>query len=421
MKTKAIRFYGACDLRLEEVELPEIQEDEILAEVVSDTMCASTYKAVQQGKEYYRAPDDIAVKPVMIGHELCGIIRKVGKKWRETYKEGEKFVIQPAIPGEIAAAGFSYPYFGGCTQYTIIPEVAVRKGAIMPYHSDEAYLGSLTEPMSCVIHTFHAMYHLGADYTEHIMGIREGGNCAIFAGAGPMGMAAIDYAIHCDRKPGTLLVTDIDERRLERVASIYSVEEAKKNGVRLCYLNTSEKDAEEQVMALTEGKGYDDILVMAPVKPVIEMADRVLAEDGCLNFFSGPSDKSLKAEINFYDVHYMKHHYIGTTGGRTEDIRETVDLLEESRLNPSGLVTHVGGLDTVIDSIMNFPRIPGGKKLIYPHIKFPLTAITEFREKGMKDPMFRELADICDRHNGLWCGEAEKYLLAHAEKISNEE
>ena len=55
----------------------------------------------------------------------------------------------------------------------------------------------------------------------------------ILAGVGPMGIGAIDYAIHCDRKPGLLVVTDIDEARLKRAASIYTVEEAEKNGVRL--------------------------------------------------------------------------------------------------------------------------------------------------------------------------------------------
>ena len=39
MKTKAVRLYGKEDLRLEEFELPEIKEDEILARVVSDSIC----------------------------------------------------------------------------------------------------------------------------------------------------------------------------------------------------------------------------------------------------------------------------------------------------------------------------------------------------------------------------------------------
>ena len=49
MKTKAVRLHGVNDLRLEEIELPAIKDDEILARIVSDSVCMSTYKAAQQG------------------------------------------------------------------------------------------------------------------------------------------------------------------------------------------------------------------------------------------------------------------------------------------------------------------------------------------------------------------------------------
>ena len=48
MKTKAVRMYGARDLRLEEFELPEMKEDEILVKVISDSICMLTYKLVEQ-------------------------------------------------------------------------------------------------------------------------------------------------------------------------------------------------------------------------------------------------------------------------------------------------------------------------------------------------------------------------------------
>ena len=47
MKTKALRLYGANDIRLEEVELTEIGDDEVLIQVVSDSDYASTHKAVK--------------------------------------------------------------------------------------------------------------------------------------------------------------------------------------------------------------------------------------------------------------------------------------------------------------------------------------------------------------------------------------
>ncbi|MFO7999972.1 MAG: hypothetical protein R6U46_01930 [Marinilabilia sp.] len=74
----------------------------------------------------------------------------------------------------------------------------------------------------------------------------------------------------------------------------------------------------------------------------------------------------------------------------------------------------IGGLDAVVDTTLNLPDIPGGKKLIYNHISMPLTAIADFEEKGENDPFFAELSHICNRNGGLWSTEAEAFLLEHA-------
>ena len=93
MKTKAVRLYGKNDLRLEEFELPAIKEDEILAHVISDSICMSSYKASIQGADHKRVPNDVSENPVIIGHEFCGEIVEVGKKWQNHFKPGDKFSI----------------------------------------------------------------------------------------------------------------------------------------------------------------------------------------------------------------------------------------------------------------------------------------------------------------------------------------
>ena len=73
------------------------------------------------------------------------------------------------------------------------------------------------------------------------------------------------------------------------------------------------------------------------------------------------------------------------------------------------LVTHIGGMNAVIDTTLELPNIPGGKKLIYTHIDMPLTAIADFR--GKEGEAWQALADICEKNHGLWSVEAEKYLF----------
>ena len=419
MNTKAVRIYGKKDLRLEEMTLPEVGPDDVQIRPICDSVCMSTYKAAMEGGDHKRVPDDCAVNPTIIGHEFCGDIVAVGENWKHKYKVGDKFAIQPAhyYKGSMMAPGYSYKYCGGSSQYSNVPIETLLADCLLPYHSDTYFYGSLAEPISCVIGTFHAMYHTKGGSYVHEMGIKEGGKMAMLAAVGPMGLGAIDYALHCDRRPSLLVVTDIDDARLERAASIYTVEEAKKQGIELHYVNTRMENATEYLRSLTGDTGYDDVICFAPVKPLIEQAGDILGFDGCLNFFAGPTDSQFKAPFNWYNVHYLYTHVVGTTGGNNDDLREAIEMMNAGKLNPAALVTHIGGLNAVVDTVLNLPSIPGGKKLIYNHIDLPLTAIADFEEAGKTDPLFAKLDKICKAHNNLWNPEAEKYLLAHAKAI----
>lgn len=423
MKTKAVRLYGEKDLRLEEFELPAIEENEILARIVSDSICMSSYKAASQGAKHKRIPNTVSEDPIIIGHEFCGEIVEVGSRWTDHFTAGDKFSIQPAINyedgpvGILSAPGYSYRHIGGDSQYVIIPSEVMEQDCLLPFNGEAYYHGSLAEPMSCIVGGFHANYHTTPGSYVHKMGIVEGGAMALLAGVGPMGLGAIDYAIHCGRKPGLLVVTDIDNARLERAASIYTVEEAKANGVELIYVNTAaEGKGVDYLMSLTpNGAGFNDVFVYAPVRPVIEQADRILAFDGCLNFFAGPTNPEFSAEFNFYNVHYAATHVVGTSGGNTDDMVESLKMMEQGKLNPSTMITHVGGLDAVIETTLNLPNIPGGKKLVYNNVSMPLVALDDL--KSMEGELYQGLAKIVEQANGLWSPEAERYLLANAPAI----
>ncbi len=420
MKTKAVRIYGKNDLRLEEFELPEMGEDEILAHVISDSVCMSSHKAALQGPDHKRVPNDVAENPTIIGHEFCGEIVKVGSKWADQFKPGDRFSIQPAMnyKGSLDAPGYSYKYVGGDSTYVIIPNEVMETGCLLRYSGEAFFYGSLAEPVSCIVGAFHANYHTTAGKYVHDMGIKEGGCLAILAGAGPMGLGAIDYAIGCGRKPSLVVVTDIDDARLARAEEILSVKKAEAQGVKLIYLNTGKlDDAVSYMMDLTGGKGYDDVFVYAPVKPVVEMGDKLLARDGCLNFFAGPTNAAFSAEFNFYNVHYGSTHIVGTSGGNTDDMIEAIGMMEKGLINPAAMITHIGGLNTVIDTVINLPEIKGGKKLIYTNKNMPLVAIADFEERGKTEPFYADLAEICKRNNNLWCLEAEKYVLENAKDI----
>ena len=419
MKTKAVRLYGVMDLRTEEFELPEIAEDEILAKVVSDSLCMSTYKAALQGSNHRRVPADIAENPIIVGHEFAGVIMKVGAKWAGQFRPGDRFVLQPAYSykGSLDNPGYSYPYVGGDATYVVIPRDVMECGCLLPYDGDAFFSGSLAEPMSCIIAAFHACWHSIPGTHDHAMGPHPRGKMALLAAAGPMGLGAIDYALHgTDTPPSLLVVTDLDEARLARAAKLFPPEKIAEQGTKLVFCDVSKvSDPVTALRALTGGDGYDDVFAYTPVRPVTEMADALLGRDGCLNFFAGPTDKQFTSSLNFYNVHYLSTHLVGTNGGTIDDMREAVRLAAAGRIDPAVMITHVGGLDAAAEATLNLPKIPGGKKLIYTHVSLPLTAIGDFAAKaadgGEHAALFADLARLCDAAGGLWNPAAERRLL----------
>ena len=409
MKTKAVRLYGKNDLRLEEFELAPLKDDEIRIKVIADSVCMSTYKTAMQGADHMRVPNNVAENPTIMGHEFCAEIVEVGKKWQNDYKIGEKVIMPPVLEylGGIDTIGYSFQEIGGVSTYSTVYSHIIENGYLMKLDSDAFFNGSLIEPASCVLRGYKANFHLDKDQ-NHVMGIKEGGNLVILAGCGPMGLVAIDCALHGKIKPSLVVVTDIDKTRLDRAQSIFSPQEAEKDGIKLVFTTETDK---ESLLALSGNKGFDDAFVYAPVSSVVELADSILAFDGCLNFFAGPTNKNFSANFNFYNVHYARHHVVGTSGSTLEDMQDIVSMIGEKRISPAVMITHIGGIDCAIDTTLRLPQIPGGKKLIYTHINLPLTPISDFEKLGETDERFAYLAKFVNENNGLWSAKAEKYLL----------
>lgn len=409
MKTKAVRLYGENDLRLEEFELPQLKNGEILIKVISDSVCMSTYKTAKQGAKHLRVPGNVAENPVIVGHEFCAEIVEVTPKWQDKFNVGDKVVMPPVLsylPGGVQTVGYTFGEIGGVSTYSIVYDHIVENGYLIKLDSDSFFKGSLIEPASCVIRGYKANIHLNEDLLPYT-NIKPNGKTAILAGCGPMGLVAIDIALHGDVKPSLLVVTDLSKERLARAKQIFPPEKAEQDGIKLIFTDCSDK---EGLLALSEG-GYDDVFVYAPVPSVVELADEILGFDGCLNFFAGPLDKKFSANLNFYNVHYAQHHIAGTSGSTTEDMLDIVRLISEGKIDPAVMITHIGGIDAAVDTTLRLPEIEGGKKLIYTHINLPLTAIADFEELGKEDKRFAQLDRLVKQNNGLWSAEAEKYLL----------
>ncbi len=450
MKAKAWRLYGARDARLEDIELEPAGEEGIVVELVTNTICLSDYKGATLGTGHKRVPRDIATRPTMFGHEVSGIVREVGEKWKGQFHVGQHVGLQPSlnIPGhELETVGYAWHTIGGETTHVYLPSIVMEMGCLLPYDGDAFFKCSLAEPISCIVSGFRTNYHNAFCSHDLEVGIVDKGTMLLMAGCGAMGLGCIDIACHSpEKRPRRLVVTDIDDARMARAAQIFGlmgngergtgnreqgvVASGTINGVEVHFVNV--KDVEDPVTLLksfnladdaradnptSTGGGYDDIFLMAAAPALITQCSDLLGFGGCLNFFAGPTDQHLMASFNFYNVHYLMHHVVANSGGDVKDMADSVDWIGKGYLHPEVMITHVGGLDSAAEATFDMLKIPGGKRLVYTHVNMPMTAIADFAEKGKTDPFYAELDRICSANKGLWCKEAEVYLLAHAPKV----
>jgi threonine dehydrogenase-like Zn-dependent dehydrogenase len=128
-------------------------------------------------------------------------------------------------------------------------------------------------------------------------------------------------------------------------------------------------------------EGFDDIVVLAPVPPVIADAATYLAPSGVMNVFAGVP-RGTTANLDLTDAYQKGVRVIGHSASTIEDLRLMLHQAESGELTPNRSVAAIGslgaakkGMAAVQDTV--YP----GKVVIYPHIKeMPLTAVADLKD-----------------------------------------
>jgi amino acid transporter len=114
---------------------------------------------------------------------------------------------------------------------------------------------------------------------------------------------------------------------------------------------------------------------------------------------------------------FAAHSAMGTAGSIPVDMTDVLSLMENHKINPGAMVSHILGLKAVESTLYAMEKPSGAKKVCYNELDIPLVAIADLAELGKTDPMYAELAVIVERNGGMWCAEAEQYLLANAPRL----
>ena len=238
-------------------------------------------------------------------------------------------------------------------------------------------------------------------------GLKKGGVCWLPGGAGAMGQMHTQLALSSENGPSKVLVTDMDKTRIEHVREQLGPLAAK-NKIEFKLLNPADfatpADFDRAVREFAPN-GFDDIVMLVPVPALVSAYSKSLAEDGLMNIFAGiPAGKEGSLPID--GIVSKGFRFIGSSGSKTEDLRHTIRMVEEGKLNPVSALAAIGGMNVLkegLDAVAN-ARFPG-KTVIFPNCEnMPLTSVDSIAK--LADGIEKTLAK-----DGTYTLETEKVLF----------
>lgn len=209
---------------------------------------------------------------------------------------------------------------------------------------------------------------------------KKGGTCWLPGGAGAMGQMHTQLAVESEDGPLRILVSDMDNTRIENVKKLLA-DTIKKRNIEFKTLNPASFESpaqfEEEVRKFAP-EGFDDIIMLVPVIPVLNSSAKFLKKDGLMNIFAGiPAGK--EGALNVKGIASGGMRFIGSSGSLTSHLRATLQLVEEGKLNPVTALAAIGGMKDLkkgLDAVVN-AKFPG-KTVIFPSCEdMPLTPVSD--------------------------------------------
>ncbi len=324
---KAVVYYGAGDVRVEDAPVPSAGDGELRVEVDACAVCGTDYKAYKSGNPRIEPPR-------ILGHEFTGLVETVGEG-AEGFSTGDRVVMATSVScGEcfycekghpnlcLDVRPMGYYYQGGMARYTVIPPRAVRNGHVIKMHADVSpEHAALAEPVSCAVNA------------AENAGIRQG-DTVVVLGAGPMGI--INACVAKQFGAEKIIISEINDLRLES---------ARRFGFDRCV--GPDENLQEVVAEETGGLGADVALVAAPAAAPQEQAVQLVRKRGCVCLFASlPSGKSLLS-VDSRPIHYREIKVVGTSDSAPDHVHKAVSFITSGALPLEQLATHVLPLEEI--------------------------------------------------------------------------
>jgi L-iditol 2-dehydrogenase len=311
---KVAMYYNNNDVRIEEMQVPSIGDNELLVKVKASGICGSDVM------EWYR----IKKAPKVLGHEITGDIVEKGKNVKK-YKVGDRVFVSHHVPCNTCRFCLAHQqtlchtlhstnfYPGGFAEYLRVPEINVDRGVFILPKEMSYDEGVFIEPLACVVR--------GLKTAE-----MKPGQTVLVIGSGISGLLQIKLAKAWNA--GKILATDVEDYRLNA---------AKKFGADTVI--HAKIDVAEQVKKHNDGKLADLVVLCTGALPAVKQALQSVESGGTILFFA-PTEPKIDIPFPLFELWNKQVKMVSTYAGSPEDIKCAIDLIKSKKVSVADMISH---------------------------------------------------------------------------------
>ena len=310
----AAYYYNNHDVRVEQIPVPKIGEEEVLLKVMASGICGSDVI------EWYRLPK----APRVLGHEATGIIDQVGSKVK-TVKVDDRVFVSHHVPcnncryckrGSQTACHTLHTtnyYPGGFSQYIQVPKINVQYGIYKLPDTMSFEEGTFIEPLACVSRG-QRLANLGKD------------DSLLVIGSGISGILHVQLAKF--KGVRNIIVADINPYRLELATKFGAT-----------HALDSKVDLPQKLKEANNGLLADQVIVCTGATSAAMAALDCVDNGGKILFFAVP-DPSVKLPVPINQFWRNEITMQTSYGAAPNDLRDSLKLLATGKFDVAGMVTH---------------------------------------------------------------------------------
>ena len=326
-------LYGIKDLRYEQIDIPEIKEDEVLVKVMAAGICGSDVpRTFQTGAHRH---------PIVLGHEFSGMVVAVGEKVSSDWLH-KAVGIFPLLPCKECnpcrkkeyEMCRNYNYLGSRCHGGFAEYVAVPVWNLIELPKEVSYeAAAMLEPMAVAV---HAMRKVRPKKNETV----------VVCGQGTIGLLLVMFLM--DLGVSKILIVGNKESQ-KRYAGNLGIESH-------AFCNSQKMDAASWIMEQTGGLGPDVFFDCVGKNETLQLAVDTTAAAGRVMLVGNPySDISLKKDV-YWKILRNQLTLYGTwnssfTGEKEDDWNYVLDCLQRGAISPEKLITHRMNLEQLQEGL----------------------------------------------------------------------